>query len=89
MESKIKQDNNIGKRICQLRHEKKMTQDLLAAKMQLLGCNTTRGSLAKIEAGIQHIYVSELAAIKQILTVSYEDILECLPEKAGESKDIP
>ncbi len=74
MEQKIKQDINIGRNIRELRKKKKMTQDILAAKMQLLGCNTTRSSLAKIEAGIQHISISEIYAIKTVLNVSYEDL---------------
>lgn len=76
MEQKIKQDKNIGNKIRQLRCEKNLTQDQLASKMQLLGCDTTRSSIAKIEVGIQHIYVSELIAIKQIFNTTYEEILE-------------
>ncbi|MCX7657376.1 MAG: helix-turn-helix domain-containing protein [Oscillospiraceae bacterium] len=80
MEQKIKQDINIGRNIRDLRRKKKMTQDILAAKMQLLGCNTTRSSLAKIEAGIQHISASELCAIKEVLNASYDEILKCFTE---------
>ncbi|MDN5378652.1 MAG: hypothetical protein PWQ76_907, partial [Clostridiales bacterium] len=37
-------------------------------------------SLAKIEAGIQHISVSELCAIKEVLNASYDEILKCFTE---------
>ena len=76
MEQKIKQDKDIGSNIRRLRYQKKLTQDQLAGKMQLLGCDTTRSSISKIEAGMQHIYVSELIAIKQILNISYEQIFD-------------
>ncbi len=52
-----------------------MTQELLAAKLQLAGCDITRSSVAKIEVGQRHIYPDEIILIKEILGVSFEDIL--------------
>lgn len=52
-----------------------MTQDVLAAKMQLSGCDITRSAVAKIECGQRHIYPDEIILIKKILKVSFEDIL--------------
>lgn len=41
----------IGKNIKHVRESVKMTQDMLAAKLQLLGCDITRSAVAKIEVG--------------------------------------
>jgi hypothetical protein len=35
-----------------------------------------RGTLAKIEAGIRHISIEELDAIKDILGISYNEFFE-------------
>ena len=46
-----------------------MTQDQLAAKLQLSGCDITRSEVAKIEVGQRHLYPDEIILIKQILKV--------------------
>ncbi len=52
-----------------------MTQDQLAAKLQVLGCDITRSALAKIEVGQRHLYPDEIKALKEIFDVPYERIL--------------
>lgn len=71
MDQKIKQDILIGGNIRKLRKQAGLTQEQMVAKMQLLECNITRGSYAKIEVGLSNIRVSELIAIKYILGVDY------------------
>lgn len=51
-----------------------MTQDQLAAKLQLSGCDITRSAVAKIKVGQRHLYPDEIILIKQILKVRYEEI---------------
>ena len=51
-----------------------MTQELLAAKLQLAGCDITRSAVAKIEVGQRHLYPDEIILIKEILNVSYDQI---------------
>ena len=41
----------IGLRIRFLREQKGLTQDAVAAQMQLRGCDITRSAIAKIEVG--------------------------------------
>ena len=53
-----------------------MTQEVLAAKLQLNGCDITRSAVAKIEVGQRHLYPDEIILIKEILKVSYEDIFK-------------
>jgi len=72
----IETEKRIGKNIKTLRERAGFTQDLLAAKLQLCGCDITRSAVAKIEAGLRHLYPDEIILIKQILKVKYEDIFE-------------
>ncbi|MCI1268824.1 MAG: helix-turn-helix domain-containing protein [Ruminococcus sp.] len=64
----------IGINIKNLRENKNITQELLAAKLQLNGCDITRSAVAKIEVGQRHLYPDEIILIKKILNVSYDDI---------------
>lgn len=69
-------DKRVGKNIKNLRERAGMTQDLLAAKLQLNGCDVTRSAVAKIEVGQRHLYPDEIILIKQILNVPYEEIFK-------------
>ena len=76
-EQKIKQDAIfIGKNIKEIRKQKKIKQIDIVRKMQLMGVDITRESLVKIERGIQHIYATQLKAIKEILDTSYDELLK-------------
>ena len=74
MGQSIKADKNMGENIRKWRNAKRMTQEQLSAQLQVRGCDISRGTLAKIEAGIRHISVEELAAIKSVLDIAYDDI---------------
>lgn len=77
MEQKIKQDEVcIGRNIRRIRKEKKIGQTELAALLQLEDVTMTREALVKIERGIQHIRISQLRAIKNVLGTTYEELLE-------------
>jgi transcriptional regulator with XRE-family HTH domain len=66
----------IGNNVKKLREKAGLTQEILAAKLQVAGCDITRSSVAKIEVGQRHLYPDEIIQLKQILNVSYEDIFE-------------
>ena len=53
-----------------------MTQEVLSARLQVLGCDITRSAIAKIEVGQRHLYPDEIILIKQILGVSYDEIFD-------------
>ena len=53
-----------------------MTQDTLAAKMQLSGCDITRSAVAKIECGQRHLYPDEIILIKEILGTTFDEIFK-------------
>ena len=76
-EQKIKQDTiQIGQNIHRIRKQKKIKQVEMVVKLQLLGIDMTRESLVKIERGIQHIYASQLKAIKEVLDTTYDELLK-------------
>ncbi len=67
-------EKRIGKNIKRLREREGLTQEELAAKLQVSGCDITRSSVAKIEVGQRHLYPDEILLIKDILRVRYEEI---------------
>lgn len=69
-------EKQVGNNIRVLREKANMTQEMLAAKLQLLGCDITRSAVAKIEVGQRHLYPDEVILIKRILNVRYEDIFD-------------
>ena len=76
MDQKLKQDYNIGKNIRNLRTKKGMTQEQVAAKLQIQGINMSRDFYAHIECGTYNIRISELVALKQILGCEFNDFFE-------------
>lgn len=75
---KIKNDtsNTIGKNIREARQKEQLGQTELVSRLQLIGIKMTRETLVKIERGVQHIQLEQLKGIKQVLGVSYEDLLD-------------
>lgn len=67
-------EKRIGNNIRILRESAGYTQDYVATKLQLNGCDITRSAVAKIEVGQRHLYPDEIILIRQILNVTYEDI---------------
>ncbi len=76
MHQHIKADKRLGANIHRLRTAENITQEQLSAQLQVRGCDISRGTLAKIEAGIRHISVEELIAVKGVLDVAYEDLFQ-------------
>ena len=67
-------EKKVGNNIRRIREEAKITQEILATKLQLLGCDITRSAVAKIEVGQRHIYPDEIKLIKEILNTTFEKI---------------
>lgn len=65
-----------GDNIRRAREARGMTQEQVAAKLQLDGCDITRSALAKIEVGQRHVYPDEIRLLKEILSVSYNELFE-------------
>ena len=64
----------VGQNIRKIRMRKILSQEQVSAQMQVHDCDVTRSALAKIEAGQRHIYPDELKALKEILSVSYDEL---------------
>lgn len=69
-------EKKIGKNIRKIREKNGMTQETLASKLQLNGCDITRSAVAKIEVGQRHLYPDEIILIKDILKTTFEDIFK-------------
>ena len=65
----------IGQLIREQRRKAELTQEQLAARMQLIGCDMTRSALAKIEVGQRMLCPDEIKALRTALSVTYDDIL--------------
>jgi len=66
----------VGNNIRLLREKKNLTQEQVAAKLQINGCDITRSAVAKIEVGQRHLYPDEIILLKQILNVEYDEIFK-------------
>lgn len=69
-------ETKVGNNIRRIRESRNMTQETLAAKLQLLGCDITRSAVAKIEVGQRHLYPDEIILIRQILNTGFDSILD-------------
>ena len=69
-------EKRVGQNIRTLREKAKVTQEQLAAKLQLCGCDITRSAVAKIEVGQRHLYPDEIILIKDILNTDFESIFD-------------
>ena len=69
-------EKKIGGNIRHLRESAGLTQEQLAARLQVHGCDITRSALAKIEVGQRHLYPDEIILIKKLLGIEYDDIFK-------------
>ena len=67
-------EKKIGNNIRTIREKTGFTQEYVATKLQLKGCDITRSAVAKIEVGQRHLYPDEIILLKEILNTSYEKI---------------
>lgn len=65
-------EKQVGENLRRLRMERGLTQEQVAARLQVRDCDVTRSALAKIEVGQRHLYVDEVKALREILNVGYE-----------------
>ncbi len=69
-------DEQVGGQIRRLREGLGLTQEQLAARLQVRGCDMTRSALAKIEAGRRHIYLLELRCLRDALETTCDVLLQ-------------
>lgn len=71
-----KVETMVGNNIRRIREERGLTQDQVACRLQVNGCDITRSAFAKIEVGQRHLYPDEIILLKEILKTSFEEILK-------------
>lgn len=69
-------NNLCGKRIAQLRREKKLSQRKLATKMQLLGYDVDHYFIRRVENGERFVTDIDLVIFSRALSVPIADILQ-------------
>lgn len=84
MSQKIKADVTLGQNLRNIRKARKLTQEQVVTKMQLLGFDISRSIYSQIECGTYNIKITELIALKQIYDVEFNDFFKSisLPKKS-------
>lgn len=77
----------IGENLKELREGKGITQEVLSARLQVLGCDMSRSTLAKIEVGHRHIYLDEIIHLKTALGIEYDQMFDISERKQEEKED--
>lgn len=71
----------VGNRIRKFRMEAALSQEELAARCQAAGWDVSRGTFAKIEAGLRRVNDAEVVILAKVLKLSVADLLEGFPAK--------
>ena len=77
MSKKLKQDISIGINLQRLRKNVDLSQEEVAAKLQLMGLDTSREIVSRMELGKYSIRISVLKALKKIYQAdSYDEFFK-------------
>ncbi len=76
MSTKIKQDIAIGNNLQRLRKNNHLSQEQLAAKLQLVDISISREIISQMELGKYSIRVSVLYALKEIYKCNFDDFFQ-------------
>ena len=71
-----KDKNLVGENIRKLRNERKISQQELSNKLELLGVYVCRGSISRIEDKSRTVTDIELYAIADVLKVDVKDLFD-------------
>ncbi|ARR43247.1 TPA: helix-turn-helix transcriptional regulator [Vibrio parahaemolyticus] len=66
--------NIVGSQIRTLRKQQKLTQEELSARCNVIGLDISRGTLAKIEAGVRQVLDTEVVQLAVALRVKEADL---------------
>ena len=78
MSERIKQDLSIGSNLRCLRKKAGLSQEEVAAKLQLMGIPVSREMISQMELGHYNIRVTILLALKEIYNATFDDFFEGL-----------
>ena len=71
----------VGVRVRKLRMEAGLSQDALSAKCQAAGWDVSRGTFAKIEAGLRRVNDAEVVILAKVMKLTVSDLLDGFPAK--------
>lgn len=74
MSSVINQDISIGSNLKTLRLRNKMSQEDVAARLQIMGFTMSREIISQMELGRHNIRVSVLLALKEVYHTTFDEI---------------
>ncbi|WP_025570033.1 helix-turn-helix domain-containing protein [Vibrio parahaemolyticus] len=66
--------NVVGAQVRKLRKQQKLTQEQLSARCNVIGLDISRGTLAKIEAGVRKVIDLEIVQLAIALKVEESDL---------------
>lgn len=75
---KLRPDMDIGQNIQTLRRNAELTQDMVVAKLEVMGIEISKSTYAKIETNRMNIKVSEMVALKKIFKCDFSDFFSGL-----------
>ena len=87
MEQKIRRDRDMGQNLRRLREDHKISQEKLCAELQRRGCDISRTTYAKYEAGQLNIRASVLINLKKIYGCTYDDFFWGLDEESQQKQN--
>jgi len=79
MEQSPRHQNLVGPVIRKLRKDDGLSQEALAARLQVAGWDLTRGGLSKIEARLRRVNDAELLLLAKVLKCSLADLYPAKP----------
>jgi len=69
--------NNIcGKKVAKFRKDLKISQRILADRLQLSGLDVDKNAIQRIECGKRFVTDIELVALSKVLDISFDDLLK-------------
>ncbi|MEA4993941.1 MAG: helix-turn-helix transcriptional regulator [Oscillibacter sp.] len=82
MSEKLKQDISMGTNLKRLRKHARLSQEQVAASLELMGLSISREVLSQMERGRYNIRVSVLLALKELYHVaSFDEFFQDLRRK--------
>lgn len=84
MAERIKQDISIGNNLRRLRKQAHLSQEQVAAKLQVMGLPVSREMLSQMELGRYNIRVSVLMALTELYGAKVEDFFQGVSWKPTE-----
>ena len=77
-EQRIRKNPTLGSNIRKIRNDRDLTQEQLAARLQLYGSEISRSILSQIECGTYNVRAADLVLMSRILKVEIAAFFEGL-----------